>query len=167
MPLEAARRSDTSVAKVTNHYIPSPLFQSQTQSSMSSTPQTRVVEGYDPAHSTTTPEALQQWLNSPIIEDLQQVPGIGPATKAQLAVGTDKEEGIFTTFELLGKFLMLKGPNVSPVEHCDRFWFWLKSKGISGHRSAIVQAVAERIDTMMPGVYDGTLHFCGSILIYV
>lgn len=124
---------------------------------MASTSQTRVVEGYDPAHSTTTPEALQQWLNTPIQEDITIVPGIGPASKAQLAVATDKEEGVFTTYELLGKFLTLKGPGVSPVEHCDRFWFWLKSKGISSHRSAIVQAVAERIDFMMPGVYDGVV----------
>lgn len=64
--------------------------------------------------------------------------------------------------------------------HCDAFWFWLKSKGINSYRryavcyilsiidmegaanqpwicvhySGIVMAIAEKVNTMLPGIYD-------------
>jgi len=47
---------------------------------------------------------------------------VGPAT-----VKVFKENGISTTFQLIGKYLMLKEEGVEPVEHADRFYFWLKS----------------------------------------
>ena len=54
---------------------------------------------------------------------------------------------------------MLKGPDdsdhkVECVEHTEKFWHWLKSKGISSHRSAIVRAVAEKSATFFNGIYD-------------
>ena len=57
------------------------------------------------------------------------------------------------------KFLMLKGPDedghkVESNEHMQKFWHWLAEKGISSHRSAIVLAIAEKMNTMMPGIYD-------------
>lgn len=57
------------------------------------------------------------------------------------------------------QFLMLKGPDdsdhkVECVEHTEKFWHWLKSKGISSHRSAIVRAVAEKSATFFNGIYD-------------
>jgi hypothetical protein len=48
-----------------------------------------------------------------------QVPGIGKASKKILI-----EAGVSTTFQLLGKFLSLKGEDVGPIEHCDRFYYW-------------------------------------------
>lgn len=51
-----------------------------------------------------------------------QVPGIGPATVRVL-----KEHEITTTYQLIGKYLSLKGEGVEPVEHADRFYFWLKN----------------------------------------
>jgi len=58
---------------------------------------------------------------------------------------------------------MLKGPdsddhNVSSVEHCEKFWFWLQFVGVSSHRSAIVRAIAEKVNTMMPGIYDASAY---------
>ena len=55
-----------------------------------------------------------------------QVPGIGPATEKKL-----RENGISTTYGLIGKYLSLKEEGVEPVEHADRFYFWLKSIGTS------------------------------------
>lgn len=57
------------------------------------------------------------------------------------------------------QFLMLKGPNdgdeqVECMEHMEKFWHWLAAKGISSHRSGIVRAIAEKLNSMMPGIYD-------------
>ena len=61
------------------------------------------------------------------------------------------------------KFLMLKGPDsednkVESMEHCEKFWYWLQDKGISAHRSAIVKAVALKVNGLLPGVYDPDLY---------
>ena len=45
---------------------------------------------------------------------------------------------------------MLKGPDdkehkVSCVEHCDKFWAFLQSKGVNSYRSGIVQFIAEKV----------------------
>lgn len=58
---------------------------------------------------------------------------------------------------------MLKGPDtdgnkVESMEHCEKFWYWLQDKGISSHRSAIVQAIAMKVNGLLPGVYDPALY---------
>ncbi len=53
---------------------------------------------------------------------------------------------------------MLKEKGVESVEHCDRFWYWLRDIGINSNRSSIVRAVAEKLDTMVTGLYDGTCY---------
>jgi hypothetical protein len=68
-----------------------------------------------------------------------QVPGIGPA-----AVKILGEQGVSTSFGLIGKFLMFKEEGVETVDHCDRFWLWLKAIGINSHRGSITQSIAER-----------------------
>jgi hypothetical protein len=40
-----------------------------------------------------------------------------------------KEHEVTTTYQLIGKYLSLKGEGVEPVEHADRFYFWLKNIG--------------------------------------
>lgn len=44
--------------------------------------------------------------------------------------------------------LLLK---VDSVEHCDKFWYWLQAKGINSNRSGIVNAIAEKVNTWIPG----------------
>lgn len=66
---------------------------------------------------------------------------------------------VTSTYQLIGKFLSLKGEDVEgdvvqTVEHCDRFWYWLKEVGIVAHRSGIVNAIAEKCNTWLPGIYD-------------
>lgn len=61
------------------------------------------------------------------------------------------------------QFMMLKGPDtkdekVECMEHCEKFWFWLQSKGISAHRSAIVKAVASKMNGALPGIYDSSMY---------
>ena len=79
-----------------------------------------------------------------------EVPQLGPQGVAIL-----KANGISTTHALFGKFLMLKEEGVGCVELTDRFWFWLESIGYpAGFRSAIVHAVAAKLDMTIPGLYD-------------
>lgn len=63
-----------------------------------------------------------------------------------------------STYALIGKYLTLKGADVGPVQHCDMFWYWLRDAGVNSHRSGIVQAVAEKMDMMMPGIYDKAVY---------
>jgi hypothetical protein len=66
---------------------------------------------------------------------------------------------ITNTHQLIGQYLMLKGPDeedkivtVSELNH--KFWFYLKSKGIKAHRSAIVLAISEKVASFFPGLHD-------------
>ena len=58
---------------------------------------------------------------------------------------------------------MLKGPDtethkVECFEHSDKFWEYLKNKGIAAHRSAIVKAIAEKAATFFTGIYDANMY---------
>jgi hypothetical protein len=91
---------------------------------------------------------MDAWKASTTTGDLNEVPGIGEKTIEKLANADDPADSITNTFQLFGKFLMLKGPGhsgsncVTPMEHTDKFWVWLQNRGISSHRSAIVRAVS-------------------------
>jgi hypothetical protein len=98
---------------------------------------------------------MTDWMRSKVSGELTDVPGIGPGAAARLATG-EPDEQITNTYQLIGKFLMLKGQDVGVVEHSDRFWFFLQEKGITAHRSAIVRAIAEKVNGMIPGVYDSS-----------
>jgi hypothetical protein len=57
---------------------------------------------------------------------------------------------------------MLKGPDtedekVDVSETNQKFWYWLKSKGIKAYRSAIVLAVNQKLATFMPGLLDANV----------
>lgn len=101
-------------------------------------------------------DKMEAWLRSQVTPNLEDVPGIGPAAKKLLAEG---DEQITNCYQLFGKFLMLRGPDtpdhtVENMEHTEKFWHWLKQKGISSHRSAIVRAIAEKSATFFTGIYD-------------
>jgi hypothetical protein len=66
---------------------------------------------------------------------------------------------VVNTYQLIAKFLSLKGADASGktieiVEHCDRFWYWLKDVGIDSTRSGVVLAIAEKCNHWIPGIYD-------------
>ncbi len=83
-----------------------------------------------------------------------QVPGVGEATIKIL-----RQHDITTTFQLLGKYLSLKEEGVEPVEHADRFYYWLKSINTpAGFRAGIVHSIAEKMNVTFPGIYDSSAY---------
>jgi hypothetical protein len=107
---------------------------------------------------------MQTWKQAQITGDLNEVPGIGPAAIKKLADADEGTDKITNTYQLFGKFLMLKGPGhegetmVEPFEHTQKFWHFLKNRGISSHRSAIVKAIAEKASTFFGGIYDANAY---------
>ena len=97
-------------------------------------------EGFDVNKSKVSEDALAEFLCQPIIEDLTSVPGVGPKTAELLGKATDDgelvDEPITTTYQLIGKFLSLRGKGFSSKEHCDAMWFYLKAKGMTHVRGA-------------------------------
>lgn len=108
---------------------------------------------YDPKKTRIQEDTLANFLRQPVTENLETVPGIGPVNAKSLATG-EGEDKVETVHQLIGKFLSFKGPGVSPTDHCDAFWHWLKARGINSGRNNIVLAVAEKVEVFMPGVYD-------------
>lgn len=108
-------------------------------------------DGYDPNKSKLTCDTVAAFIGSPITMNVQDVPGVGPAGAKLLG-----KHGVETTYQLMGVFLSLKGPEIDVRQHCDLFWMWLKEKGIRWHRSAIVMCIAEKVNTMCPGIYDAS-----------
>mmetsp|Transcript_14373 Transcript_14373/g.23788 ORF Transcript_14373/g.23788 Transcript_14373/m.23788 type:complete len:114 (-) Transcript_14373:193-534(-) len=108
---------------------------------------------FDPKRSTVQDDKLAEFVNLQLSGDLTEIPGIGPA-----AVKTLADQGVSTSFGLIGKYLMFKEEGVECVEHCDRFYLWLKAIGINSNRGSIVHSIAERLDQQFPGIYDGSLY---------
>jgi hypothetical protein len=80
-------------------------------------------EGFDVNRSQVSPTALANFLAEEIQESIQSVPGVGPAAAAALAKDAAGEPGVKTTYQLIGKFLVLREPGMSSQQHCDAFWF--------------------------------------------
>lgn len=94
---------------------------------------------YHPNKSRVKDWALNDFLRNPISGNLQEVPGIG-----SLSVKILGNAGISTTFQLIGKYLVLKEDGCGPFEHADRFYFWLKHVGITQHTASIVHCIGEK-----------------------
>jgi hypothetical protein len=77
------------------------------------------------------------------------IPGIGPS-----AIELLEREKIFLVCQLIGKFLSFKRAGITTQEHCDFFWKFLRDIGIEHNRSLIVQAIAEKTNSKLPGIYD-------------
>uniref|UniRef100_A0A6U3Z2B1 Uncharacterized protein n=1 Tax=Ditylum brightwellii TaxID=49249 RepID=A0A6U3Z2B1_9STRA len=123
-----------------------------------------MAEGYDPRRSKVSDDTFASFQRDALSGELTDVPGIGPAAAkklGQIGDGETEFDRVTNTYQLIGKFLMLKGPDedgnkVESVEHMEKFWWYLKQKGISSHRSGIVRAIAEKVNTMLPGIYDAS-----------
>ncbi|CAM9234430.1 unnamed protein product, partial [Ectocarpus sp. 13 AM-2016] len=109
-------------------------------------------DGFHPRKSTTTDATLVGFIRTRISGDLTEVPYISGQTVEVLARGS---EPITNTHQLIGKFLALSPQRPNCVEHCDRFYKWLLGKKIAGTLvNNIVEAIAEKVEVMMPGVYN-------------
>jgi hypothetical protein len=73
----------------------------------------------------------------------------GPAAEEKLS-----HEGITTPFQLLGKYLSLRTKDMSVQEHCDAFFNWIAEVGINHQRHTIVRCIAEKANSMMPGLFN-------------
>jgi len=64
--------------------------------------------------------------------------------------------GITTTYQLFGKYLSFKGEGVTPQEHADLFYDWLKNdvKTAPGFTATVVTAVAEKLNITFAGLFD-------------
>lgn len=105
---------------------------------------------------------MEEFVQHPVTGDLTEVPGIGPAAIKILA--DHPTESIQNTYQLIGKYLALKSNGedtkkpIDSYEHNDVFWYFLKDRGIKSHRSAVVQAIARKCNSFIPGMYDPTLY---------
>ena len=63
-----------------------------------------------PNRSRTNPNKLAEFIHAPITGDLSEVPGIGAKTAELLSTN-----GVSTTYQLFGKFLMFKDKDVGSV----------------------------------------------------
>ena len=126
-------------------------------------PSQKAEEGYDPRRSKVSDDTMERWRTSQITGDLTEVPGIGPSAAAKLKESSEGVDAITNTYQLFGKFLMLKGPDddehkCDSFEHTQKFWQFLKNRGISSHRSAIVKAIAEKSHTFFNNIYDANAY---------
>ncbi|KAH9259981.1 hypothetical protein BASA81_001742 [Batrachochytrium salamandrivorans] len=110
------------------------------------------MSGFDPEKSKVSAAALARFLTDKVNEDLKSVPGIGDVAVAKLSVEKDGDSAVETTYQLIGKFLALKGAGMEPKDHMDAFWFYLQARGVDSHRSGIVLSIAQKVDLMMPGI---------------
>ena len=104
---------------------------------------------YDPNKSQVSSDLLADFVEKEFEQDITSVPGIGAASCDKL-----KDAGITTTYQLLGQFLALKSTDMTPQEHCDEMWYWLKETGVNAYRSGIILCLAEKCEIMMPNLYQ-------------
>lgn len=107
-------------------------------------------QSYHPDRSRVSGHALADFIRAPVTGVLTEVPGVGPTTAGKLAA-----HGVDTTFALIGKYLTFRTEGVGCVEHMDRFYAWLTFVDTApGFRAGTCLAIAEKVDTLLPGTYD-------------
>eukprot|EP00753_Platysulcus_tardus_P016595 PLAT5870.1.p2 GENE.PLAT5870.1~~PLAT5870.1.p2 ORF type:complete len:116 (-),score=59.16 PLAT5870.1:201-548(-) len=105
---------------------------------------------YDPEKSSVTSDTFDAWMARPLSGsfDTDEVPGL-PAGGGNLDIL--KEGGYTTVFQLFGKFLSLRGDDVSSTaDQCQAFYTWLAGKGIVSNRNTIVRAVSLKVAVLFP-----------------
>jgi len=97
---------------------------------------------YDVSASRLTDEQLMIWMQTTLDGDLRQIPGVGEKTVEGLNAA-----GIQTSYQLLGKYLSLREPEVDQQEHLSRFLTFLVDAGCAkGYVQSQVQAISERMN---------------------
>lgn len=111
---------------------------------------------FDETKSNLSKAKTVLFIQSPVQESLLTVPGIGPASEKLL-----KNNGVDTTYQLMGKYLSLRHKNMSSTAHLTEMVKWLAEIGISQYRSCIAKNIAEKVNTFMPGIYECTIDLTG------
>lgn len=101
-------------------------------------------------------DTIADFMRAPLTGDILEVPGIDHNIKHMLAL---TPEPIHTTFQLIGKILLLKGYDmhihqvITCEQHCEHVVKWLRTKGISNDQTLALTLI-EKINTLIPGLYD-------------
>jgi hypothetical protein len=97
------------------------------------------------------------WNNSHVTGNLYEVPGIQAETVHKLDNDDIEEsECITSAHQLIGKFLMLSGPDeITFSDLSKKFSRFLQERGITLHRPDIVHAISEKASSFFPGFHDG------------
>ena len=92
---------------------------------------------------------LAQFIREPIQRDLDTVPGIDDSIKQLLM-----RVGIFTTYQLVGQFLIFCGRDSDPTQISERFSSWLGKLGVTTNMNLITASISEKVGGWIPEVYD-------------
>ena len=129
------------------------LVQQQQQQRQPAAPAPPAAPGtFDPSKSRVDPEVRMLFITDENSMEACEgtVPGVGPANAKLL-----KRKGVHTVAHLLGMFLRLRDPQMTPQEHCDAFNRWLADCGITASRHSITMVVADKCGSLMPALrYD-------------
>lgn len=95
-------------------------------------------------------DALSAFLAATVEPALTSIPLVAEGNKAKFVAA-----GVTNTFQVIGKFMMLYGEELTTQQHCDLFWTWLKEdvKIPASMCSAITLCIAKKADNMMPGLF--------------
>lgn len=99
---------------------------------------------YDPACSRLSESALREFMEQSVTGDLTAIPGVGEKTAAAL-----QAKGISTTFQLFGKYLSLRGNDMTQQEHLNSFLQYLAvdAECPKAYVHSQVQAISEKMNT--------------------
>ena len=114
---------------------------------------TELKEGYNPRNSTAGANRIDEFIRAPLSKDIESIPGVG-AFNAMLL----EEQGVQTPHQLLAVYMSLGGESDDSVELQDKFYYWLQEVGINSNRSTIVEVVAKKVNTWIPGIYDDDVY---------
>jgi hypothetical protein len=82
-------------------------------------------------------------------DDITMIPGVGKRTAQILATPNENNEFVMTAYQLLGVFLYCKMAGIGVDEQCNRFYVWLRKKGVSLRAHDIVQACSEKCNRVI------------------
>jgi len=107
------------------------------------------MSGFDINRSRVKDSKLNAFLESPVDDDLNTVPGVGKVSVEKLAV-----HNIGTTHQLIGCYMRVCGEGMTSHDRANAFWFYLQAMDMpAGTRSTVVHAIAEKVNFMIPGMF--------------
>lgn len=108
---------------------------------------------FSPSTTTNLPRgSIDKFRAAPLTGNLNEIPFVPRGGANEQCF---RNAGYDSSFMVMGEFLKMKGEGVSTVNHCERFFIWLGSIGIKGSSKAMItQALAEKLNIMIPGFFN-------------
>ena len=60
------------------------------------------------------------------------------------------------TYQMCGRFLLCRDDVFDTVSHCNNFYDWLGTVGVTSHRATITRVIAEKMTVCFAGLYAET-----------